>query len=164
MSGQPVVYETLEKMGISYRKTEHRAIFSRDDVTPEEEHLWEGYKVSKNLFLRNAKGDKHYLVVTTVDKKADLKKLAEKIGSTRLSFASEQRLEKYLRVKAGSISSFAVLNDENREVIVVFDKELVGEKHFALHPNENTATIYIDFSDVEQIVKEHGNEIIYADI
>lgn len=164
MSGQPIVYETLEKMGISYRKTEHRAIFSRDDVTPEEEYLWQGYKVSKNLFLRNAKGDKHYLVVTTVDKKADLKELAKKIGSTRLSFSSEQRLDKYLKVKPGSVSSFAVLNDEGREVIVVFDKALVGEKHFALHPNENTSTIYMDFSDVEQIVKDHGNEIIYADI
>ncbi len=164
MSGQPIVYETLEKMGISYRKTEHRAIFSRDDVTPEEEYLWQGYKVSKNLFLRNAKGDKHYLVVTTVDKKADLKELAKKIGSTRLSFSSEQRLDKYLKVKPGSVSSFAVLNDEGREVIVVFDRALVGEKHFALHPNENTATVYIDFSDVERIVREHGNEIIYTDM
>ncbi|MBD5082361.1 MAG: prolyl-tRNA synthetase associated domain-containing protein [Ruminococcaceae bacterium] len=164
MSGQPIVYETLDKMGITYRKAEHRAIFSRDDVTPEEEYLWEGYKVSKNLFLRNAKGDKHYLVVTTVDKKADLKKVAEEIGSTRLSFASEQRLDKYLKVKPGSISSFAVLNDENSEIIVVFDNELVGEKNFALHPNENTATIFIDFADVERIVREHGNEILYADI
>lgn len=164
MSGQSIVYETLDKMGITYRKTEHRAIFSRDDVTSEEEYLWEGYKVSKNLFLRNAKGDKHYLVVTTVDKKADLKSLAEKIGSTRLSFGSEQRLNKYLKVKPGSISSFAVLNDEKREVNVVFDRELVGEKHFALHPNENTATIYIDFADVERVVREHGNEIMYADI
>lgn len=47
---------------------------------------------------------------------------------------------------------------------VVFDKELAGEKHFALHPNENTATVFIDFSDVERLVREHGNEIIYADI
>lgn len=164
MSGQPIVYETLDKMGISYRKAEHRAIFSREDVTAEEEHLWEGYKVSKNLFLRNAKGDKHYLVVTVVDKKADLKHLAEEIGSSRLSFGSEQRLDKYLRVKPGSISSFAVLNDDKREVIVVFDKGLVGEKHFALHPNENTATVYIDFADVERLVREHGNEIMYADI
>ena len=103
-------------------------------------------------------------MVTTVDKKADLKELAKKIGSTRLSFSSEQRLDKYLKVKPGSVSSFAVLNDEGREVIVVFDRALVGEKHFALHPNENTATVYIDFSDVERIVKEHGNEIIYTDM
>ena len=47
---------------------------------------------------------------------------------------------------------------------VIFDRELVGEKHFALHPNENTATIYIDFADVERVVREHGNEIIDADI
>lgn len=164
MSGQPIVYKTLEAAEVSYRKAEHHAVFSREDVTPEEEHLWEGYKVSKNLFLRNAKGDKHYLVVTTVDKKADLKHLAEEIGATRLSFASEQRLDKYLKVKPGSISAFAVLNDEERAVTVVFDRDLVGEKNFALHPNENTATIFIDFTDVENIVKNHGNPILYAQV
>ncbi len=94
MSGQPVVYETLKKMGVSYRKEEHIAVFSAEDKEKSGLRIWDGYKVSKNLFLRNAKGDKHYLVVTTVDKKTDLRRLAEKIGSTRLSFGSEQRLEK----------------------------------------------------------------------
>lgn len=164
MSGQPIVYEALDRMGISYRKEEHEAVFSADDRHNIDKSLWEGYRVSKNLFLRNAKGDKHYLVVTTIDKKADLRRLAEELGSTRLSFGSEQRLDKYLRVKAGSISAFCVLNDEERAVTVVFDKELVGEKNFALHPNENTATVFIEFSEVERVVREHGNEILYAEI
>ncbi len=164
MSGQPIVYETLDKMNIAYRKEEHIPVFSAEDRYKMDTDLWEGYTVSKNLFLRNAKGDKHYLVVTSLDKKADLKRLAVEIGSTRLSFASEKRLDKYLKTKPGSISSFGVLNDENKEVTVVFDKDLVGEKHFALHPNENTATVYIDFSDVERVVREHGNEIIYAEM
>lgn len=164
MSGQPIVYETLKKMNISYRKAEHPPMFSVEDMDNSDLKLWEGYKVSKNLFLRNAKGDKHYLVVTTIDKKADLKILAEEIGSTRLSFASEQRLEKYFKVKPGSISTFCILNDTEKAVTVVFDNALIGEKHFALHPNENTATVYMDFADAERIVKEHGNEIIYAKI
>lgn len=164
MSGQKIVYDTLEKMKIPYRKAEHKAVFSADDMSESDMSLWEGYKVSKNLFLRNAKGDRHYLVVTTVDKKADLRSLAEKIGSTRLSFASEERLEKYLKVKPGSVSAFCVLNDENREVTVIFDEDLIGEKHFALHPNENTATVYIDFADVEKIVLAHKNEVLYVKI
>ena len=164
MSGQPVVYETLKKMGVSYRKEEHIAVFSAEDKEKSGLRIWDGYKVSKNLFLRNAKGDKHYLVVTTVDKKTDLRRLAEKIGSTRLSFGSEQRLEKYLKVKPGSVSAFCVLNDEERAVTVVFDEALMGEKYFALHPNENTATIFIDFEDVERLVKEHGNEIVYSEL
>lgn len=164
MSGQPIVYETLEKMGINYRKEEHPAVFSAEDKEKSGLNIWDGYKVSKNLFLRNAKGDRHYLVVTDVSKKTDLKRLAEKIGSTRLSFGSEQRLEKYLKVKPGSVSSFCVLNDEERAVTVVFDEALKGEKHFALHPNENTATVFIDFEDVERLVKEHGNKVIYAEL
>lgn len=162
MSGQPIVYETLDKMNIAYRKEEHEAVFSADDRYKIDQSIWEGYTVSKNLFLRNSKGDKHYLVVTSLEKKADLKRLAEEIGSTRLSFGSEKCLDRYLRVKPGSISAFCVLNDDDRAVTVVFDKDLVGEKHFALHPNENTATVFIDFADVERLVKEHGNEIIYA--
>jgi len=164
MSGQAIVYETLDKMGISYRKEEHIAVFSAEDNEKSGLNIWDGYKVSKNLFLRNAKGDKHYLVVTTIDKKADLKQLAKEIGSSRLSFCSEQRLEKYLKVKPGSISSFCVLNDDERAVTVVFDQDLKGETHFALHPNENTATIFIEFNDVERLVREHGNVILYAKV
>lgn len=164
MSGQSIVYETLDRLGIKYRKEEHIAVFSAEDKEKSGLNIWDGYKVSKNLFLRNAKGDKHYLVVTTVDKKADLKALAEEIGSTRLSFGSEQRLDRYLKVKPGSVSSFCVLNDEERAVTVVFDEDLRGEKHFALHPNENTATVFIEFDEVERLVREHGNEILYAKV
>lgn len=164
MSGQPIVYETLDRLGIKYRKEEHIAVFSAEDKEKSGLHIWDGYKVSKNLFLRNAKGDRHYLVVTTVDKKADLKQLAEEIGSTRLSFGSEQRLDKYLKVKPGSVSSFCVLNDEDRAVTVVFDEDLRGEEHFALHPNENTATVFIRFDEVERLVREHGNEVIYVKV
>lgn len=160
MSGQKIVYETLEKMQIPYEKIEHKPMFTTEDM--EDCHLDPAYKVSKNLFLRNAKGDKHYLVVTTVDKKADLKALAQELNSTRLSFGSEQRLDKYLKVKPGSVSAFCVLNDTNREVTVVFDEDLKPLGKFALHPNENTATIYIDFQDVVKLVKAHGNEVIYA--
>ena len=160
MSGQKIVYDTLDKMQIPYRKAEHKPMFTTEDM--DDCHLDPAYKVSKNLFLRNAKGDKHYLVVTTVDKKADLKALAEEIGSSRLSFGSEQRLARYLGVKPGSVSAFCVLNDENREVTVVFDEDLKELGNFALHPNENTATIYIDFQDVVKLVKSHGNEVIYA--
>ena len=151
-------------MGINYRKEEHQAVFSSENKKKSGLNIWDGYKVSKNLFLRNAKGDRHYLVVTDTEKKPDLRLLAQKIGSTRLSFGSEQRLEKYLKVKPGSVSAFCVLNDEERAVTVIFDEALRNEKHFALHPNENTATIFIEFNDVEKVVREHGNEVIYAEL
>ena len=160
MSGQKIVYDTLASMHIPYQKVEHKPMFTTEDMS--DCNLDPAYKVSKNLFLRNAKGDRHYLVVTTVDKKADLKALAEEINSTRLSFGSEQRLDRYLGVKPGSVSAFCVLNDENREVTVVFDEDLQQSGKFALHPNENTATVYIDFRDVVKLVQSHGNEVIYA--
>lgn len=162
MSGQKIVYDTLALMGIEYRKTEHRAMYSSSVM--DECGIEPGTTVSKNLFLRDAKGRTHYLVVLPIEKTADLKQLAEKLGSTRLSFASEERLQKYLGVKAGSVSAFSVLNDVDREVIVVFDRTLSGTQKFALHPNENTASLYMNFADVERIVKAHGNKILYLDV
>lgn len=161
MSGQKIVFDTLDEMKIPYEKVEHAPMFTMND------HPGGGFDpqavISKNLFLRNAKGDVHYLVVEPLEDKADLKALAERLGSTRLSFGSPERLMKYLGVTPGSVSAFTVLNDKNAEVIVVFSSKLKNVKKFGLHPNENTATLYVDFGDVLKVVRAHGNEVIFLD-
>ncbi len=149
----------LKKMGVSYRKEEHIAVFSAEDKEKSGLRIWDGYKVSKKPVSAQCQGGQALSCGDHCGQETDLRRLAEKIGSTRLSFGSEQRLEKYLKVNRLRFA-FCVLNDEERAVTVVFDEALMGEKYFALHPNENTATIFIDFEDVERLVKEHGNEIV----
>ena len=118
--------------------------------------------ICKNLFLRDAKGKNHFLVSVPEEKRVDLKGLAEKIGSTKLSFASGERLAKYLGVSQGCVSPLGILNDESGTVTMVFDEDLKGKTDVGIHPNDNTATLWLAFSDLEKLISGHGNAIVYA--
>jgi len=93
-----------------------------------------------------------------------MKTLKDKINSTRLSFASEERLIKHLNLTRGCVSPFGILNNEDKNVKVFIDDKIKNESKIGVHPNENTSTIFIATKDVENIIKEHGNEIEYITI
>lgn len=150
------VYELLDGKGIKYDKLEHEPVFTMEDM--EKEGILEKGTVCKNLFLRDGKGKKHFLVTVPEERQVDLKALGEKLGS-RLSFASAERLEKYLKIETGCVSPLAVLNDEEKAVMVVFDKGLEGNKEIGIHPNDNTATIWLAFDDLRNVVEADGREI-----
>lgn len=156
------VIELLNKRNIKYELVEHDEVHTIEDMD-KLGLLDKGY-VCKNLFLRNANGKVHYALSCGHEKNVDIKNLADKIGSTRLSFASDERLKKYLGLEPGYVSPFGVINDENQSVIFVFDKELIGKKNVGFHPNTNKATIFLDFDEVAKIIKKHGNEIIYINM
>lgn len=148
----------LDENGYKYEKVEHAAVFTMEEM--EVAGITKMGDVFKNLFLRNAKGDKHYLVCVDESKPVDLTKLAMKLGSTKLSFASAERLEKYLGVSQGSVSCLGILNDENHEVIVAFDQSFMGKDKIGVHPNENTATCFLSFKDLKKIIEDHGNKFM----
>lgn len=156
------VLNLLDSKKIRYKLIKHIPVHTIEDMK-EVGLLDEGY-VCKNLFVRNANGHTHYLICCHHSKQVDMKVLANKINSTRLSFASSERLKKYLNLEQGYVSPFGILNDTNKEVIVVFDEEIKNEKLVGFHPNINTATVYLDFKDLENIIKEHGNEIMYINL
>ena len=146
----------LDDNGYKYDKLEHEAVFTMEEM--DAAGITKKGNVVKNLFVRNAKGDKHYLVSAPEDRKIDMNKLAILLGSTRLSFASPERMDKYLGVKQGSVSPLCVLNDENHEVFVAFDQSLMGEERIGVHPLENTATIFMTFKDLKKIIEDQGNK------
>lgn len=156
------VIELLNNKNIKYVLLEHEEVHTIEDMN-KLGILDKGY-VCKNLFLRNANGKVHYVVSCGHEKTIDIKELAKKIGSTRLSFGSDERLSKYLGLKQGYVSPFGVINNSDQSVIFVFDKELKNMKNVGFHPNTNKATIFLDFNDVEKIIKEHGNQIMYINI
>lgn len=141
MYGKQEVYKLLESNGIAFEKLGHEAVYTMEDM--EKAGIVGKGTVCKNLFLRDAKGKNHYLVTVPEEKRVDMKILAGQIGSTKLSFASVERLEKYLGVEQGCVSPFGVLNDESRSVAVVFDEDLRSDKAVGIHPNDNTATVSI---------------------
>ena len=160
MRGQAIVYETLEKMGIAYGYAEHIPVFTVEEM--EKLPLPDDVVIAKNLFLRDHKGKRHFLVVVHQNKNADLKRLGEKLG-TRLSFASEERLEKYLDLKKGSVSPLAAVNDGGKQVEFFFDRDLEACPRIGVHPNDNSATLFMTFADIVRVVEEHGNPVAVID-
>ena len=155
------ILKLLDGKNIEYKIIKHKRVYTIDeikDINLDKEGL-----IPKNIFLRNANGKVHYLVTCSPDKKADIKSLASNLNSTRLSFASPERLKKYLNVCKGSVSPLGFIYDENIEVIFVFDKELIN-KTIGVHPNRNDYTIFIKFNDLVKLIEGHGNEIVYLDI
>lgn len=156
MFGKQEIKIFLEEKKIPFTWVEHKAVYTIDEM--EELGLESMDEIAKNLFLRDQKGKRHFLVVVKGEKQVNLKELGEKIG-TRLSFASEERLEKYMGLKKGSVTPLGVLNDENRAVEVFFDEDFCKLEKIGVHPNENTASVYLSPDDLLHMIREHGNAL-----
>ncbi|MFV0313726.1 MAG: prolyl-tRNA synthetase associated domain-containing protein [Anaerotignum sp.] len=160
--GKEEVRKFLDTNGIVYEWIEHEAAYTIEDMN--RLGLNRDLDVAKNLFLRDDKGKNHYLIVLCSDKKVDLKTFGKMFGIPRLSFASEARLEKYMGLQKGSVTPLGILNDTEKNVVVYFDQDFIGMEKIAIHPNDNTASIYIAVKDVFHIIKEHGNELKIVEI
>lgn len=156
------VYDVLDKLNIPYTRYEHEAVYTIEELDKQDINF-DG-KHCKNLFVRNRKGDIHYLIVVEESKKVDLKKLSEQIGSTPLSFASEERLYKHLGLKPGSVTPMGLINNDDKKVRVVIDKDLMNFDSIGVHPNANTATIALSFKDLEKFLNWCENKVQYIQI
>ncbi len=162
MDAKKEVYNKLDSLGIKYCITEHEPMFTIEQMDKEGISNY-GY-LCKNLFLRDDNGKRHFLVVFYKDKVADLKDIRAQIGSSRLGFASEERLKKYLGLGHGQVTPLGVLNDTEHKVEVVFDKDLIGKENVGVHPNDNTATIWLSFDDIKRVIELNGNSIKFIEI
>jgi len=153
------VLEVLDGLGIEYTRREHPPVFT---VEQAEEH-WTDIEGAhcKNLFLRNKKGNRHYLVILLSRKQADLRGLNEKLNEDRLSFGSPDRLKKYLGLEPGSVSPFGLINDLRKDVIVIVDQDLRQEARVNFHPNVNTSTVGIRTADFEKFLAWSGQTVRY---
>jgi len=151
------VLEVLDSLQIPYEIHHHPPVYT---VEQAEEH-WEAVKGThcKNLFVRNKKGNRHYLVILESRKRADLRELNNKLGEDRLSFASPERLKRYLGLEPGAVSPFGLINDTDKVVQVVLDKDLKEAEWVSFHPNVNTATVTISSLDFEKLLEWCGNPL-----
>ena len=151
----PELYAYLDGMGISYEVEEHAPVFTIYEMR----ELGIKGSVCKNLFLRDAKGRQHFLVVLPGDRQADLGALAAALGSSKLSFASEERLMKHLGLTKGSVTPLAVIQDPDHTVQVLLDESLTGMDRLGVHPLVNTATLWISGADLLRFVRSCGNPV-----
>lgn len=152
----------LGELGIKYKFYNHKEVFAISDIDSLEIKFEGMY--CKNLFLRNSKGDIHYLLIIEDFKKANLKKLAKDIGSTRLSFASDERLYECLALRPGSVTPFGLINDLQKKVIVMLDRDLVGLDKINFHPNINSATITVSYEGLSKFLKYQENKVELVNI
>jgi len=112
----------------------------------------------KNLFLRDNEGKNHFLVITAHDKQLDLKALAKYQGLSRLGFASDERLARYLKVAPGCVSMLALMNDKQSNVTVWLDQDIWFGDLFHCHPFENTQTWIVSKNNLERFFASTGHQ------
>jgi len=158
---EPVV-ERLRELGIEFTRHEHPPVAT---VAEAEAH-WADIDAThcKNLFLRNQKGSRHYLVILPAAKQADLRAVAAQVGDGKLSFASPERLKTYLGVTPGSVSPFGLIHDRDRHVRVVLDRDLKSASRISFHPNINTVTFTLLYRDFQKFLDRCGNIVQYVTI
>ena len=157
MADPEEVYAALDALGIDYQRYEHPPVFTGEAAA---EHWGRiaGTQV-KNLFLRNKKGDRHYLVILEITKQADLRHLVKVIGDDRFSFGSPERLLATLGVTPGSVSPFGLLHEGARDVRVIVDQDLRTMDRLIFHPNLNTLSVTISVADFERFLATRPNTV-----
>ncbi|MDD1505558.1 prolyl-tRNA synthetase associated domain-containing protein [Lysinibacillus sp. CNPSo 3705] len=159
---QQLVYNILDEKGISYKISNHAAVHTINDMNNLQ---IEGIsQIVKNLFLRDDKKKRYFLVTVEKDRRINLKDLQNQLQSRPLSFASENDLQKYLGLKKGSVTPFGIFHDTSNIVEVIFDKKLAKFQTIGIHPNENTATVWIQLKDLVSVIQDYSNKISYIEL
>ena len=153
------IYDYLQENSIWHEITEHKAVYNMAELAevpcpyPEADE--------KNLFVRDDKKQNYYLITVKGEKRVNLKAFRKAQGTRNLSFASAEDLMERLGLIPGAVTPLGVLNDETRSVKVFLDQDFLQEPGLVgVHPNENTATVWLKAEDLIRIIREHGNEVV----
>ena len=156
------VYRYLTEHGIPFEKMEHKAVYNMEEM--QELRLPHPEAEAKNLFVRDDRKQRYYLITVKGDKRVDLKAFREKYGTRRLSFASDADLMEKLGLIPGAVTPLGLLNDADRAVFFYLDREFSdGPGLIGVHPNDNTATVWLKPADLVRIIREHGNSVFITD-
>ena len=152
------VYQFLQQKNIEHEITEHKAVFTMGELFDVEVPYPECD--AKNLFVRDDKHRKYYLITVKGDKRVNLKEFRNTYGTRPLTFASVEELSAIMDLIPGSVSPFGLFNDENRVVDFYIDEDFFASPgKIGIHPNENTATVWLNSNDLVSLINEHGNSI-----
>ena len=151
------IFDFVDKQEIWHEVTEHEAAFTMEEALNMEMPYPD--REAKNLFVRDDKKQNYYLITVCGPKRVQLKEFKKAQGTRRLSFASAEDLKEMLDVLPGSVSPLGLLNNEECNVKLFLDEEFVqGIGIIGIHPNENTATIWMKTEDLLTMIRRHGNE------
>ena len=157
------VYDLLDSLGVKYQRIDHEAAMTMEACEEIDRTLSQGEEdkvsICKNLFLCNRQETDFYLLLILGDKPFKTKYLSAQIGSSRLSFAKPEYMEKYLDITPGSVSVLGLMNDHEKKVRLLIDEDVLKDEYFACHPCINTSRQKLRTEDVtEKIIPAMGHE------
>lgn len=151
-------YDYLTKKGVEYEVTEHKAVFNMAEL--DEVNLPYPECDAKNLFVRDNKKRNYYLITVKGDKRVNLKEFRKQNGTKPLTFASPEDLLAIMGLTPGSVTPLGVLNDTELKVHAFIDKDFLDELYIiGVHPNDNTATVWLKAEELIKLMREHGNTV-----
>lgn len=156
------VLDVLKQLGIKYDIYDHPPLPTIEEAI----EYWESIDAvhCKNIFFRNHKGNRHYLVILAHTATLAIHDLEKRLKQGKLSFASAERLMKYLSILPGSVSPYGLINDTTNHVHLFIDENLKLAKRISFHPNVNTATVVTDFDDFVKFLNWSGNSFDFLEL
>jgi len=162
MRGDKKLYSILKNLEIAFDYYEHPPVETVEQLDVYAKN-WETTRC-KNLFFRNHKGSKHYLVILRHDRNLRIKELEGLLKQGKISFASDWRLEKYLGQKRGGVSPFGLINDPENHVYAFVDETLLEPEYLTFHPNTNEASLKIKAKDLIRFLDYTGNGFEFIEL
>ena len=157
------VYEELARRGLWHEITEHPAVWNMEEAStlslpyPEAD--------AKNLFVRDDKRRNYYLITVKGGKRVDLKSIRRDQQTRPLSFASADELGDILGLIPGAVTPLGLLNDGERRVTLLLDRAFLDAPGLiGVHPNDNTATVWLRTKDLIRLAEDHGNPVRLAEL
>ncbi len=162
MNGDEALYRILEELGIRFDYYGHPAAPTIELARV----YWKDIEAThcKNLFFRNHKGNRHYLVIIEHSHELAIRDLEQRLKQGKLTFASGDRMQKYLGLSPGSVSPFGLIHDTGRHVHLFLDANLRKSTKISFHPCLNTASLVVSFEDFEKFLNFTGNTYEYLDV
>ena len=158
-----LTYDLLDSLGVSYSRVDHDALPTIEACREVDQLL--GTEICKNLFLRNAQKTDFYLLLMPGNKKFKTAVLSKQIGSARLSFGEAEFMESFLDIKPGSVSVMGLMNDREKRVRLLIDKDILESEYFACHPCINTSSLKFTTRDLmDKILPALGHPHTIVDL
>ena len=151
------VYDLLDNLGIAYQRIDHEAAMTMEACAAIDEVL--DATICKNLLLCNRQCTAFYLLMIPGNKVFKTSVLSKQIGSSRLSFADAEYMERFLDITPGSVSVLGLMNDHENQVQLLIDEDVLKGEFFGCHPCINTSSLRLRTADLmEKIIPAMGHE------
>jgi Ala-tRNA(Pro) deacylase len=151
------VYDLLDSLNVEYQRIDHEAAMTMEACAAIDEVL--DATICKNLLLCNRQCTAFYLLMIEGDKHFKTSTFSRQIGSSRLSFAAPEYMERFLDITPGSLSVLGLMNDHDRQVQLIIDEDILKGEYFGCHPCINTSSLRLKTADLmEKIIPAMGHE------